>query len=291
MKAGRASQTAVLVCMARAAAHGATSVAGFSDPTALWLLPDAERRRVESLLQGAEQRSWRARQERVFLEHRAKMMAARTVAIDEAVRAAAAPQLVILGAGLDGRAWRMPELADAVVFEVDHPDSQREKRERAARLTPTAREIRFVPVDFRAGSLDAALSAAGHDPLRPTTWIWEGVVMYLELADIEATLAVVARRSAPESRLVVVYHSPAALLWFVGLMLRRLGEPLRSVFRAAELRALLARYAFDVVQDEALPAIGARLSSEVAQSTRIMKHMRIATALRLASPLPSGARP
>jgi methyltransferase (TIGR00027 family) len=282
MKPGRASQTAVLVCMARAAAHGMTSVASFSDPTALWLLPDAERQRVESLRQGVEPQGWRARQERVFLEKRSKMMVARTVAIDEAVRSAAAPQLVILGAGLDGRAWRMPELGDVVVFEVDHPDSQREKRERAARLTPTAREIRFVPVDFRAGTLDVALSAAGHDPLRPTTWIWEGVVMYLKLADIEATLAALAARSAPGSRLVVVYHSSAALLWLVGLVLRRIGEPLRSVFSATEMRALLAKYTFDVVRDEALPLIGARLSSDVAQATRIMKHMRIATAERLA---------
>jgi len=100
-----------------------------------------------------------------------------------------------------------------------------------------------------------------------------------------------AARSAPGSRLVIVYHSPAALLWFVGLMLRRLGEPLRSVFRAPELRALLAKYAFDVVHDESLPAIGQRLSSEVARGTRIMRHMRIATAVRLASSLPSGGRP
>ena len=133
------------------------------------------------------------------------MMVARTVAIDEAVRAAASPQVVILGAGLDGRAWRMPELRDVTVFEVDHPDSQREKRARAAALQRIAREVRFVPVDFTRDRLDDALAAAGHDPTRPTTWVWEGVVMYLERADIEATLAVIQRRSAPASRLVMMY--------------------------------------------------------------------------------------
>ena len=30
------------------------------------------------------------------------------------------------------------------------------------------------------------LAAAGHDPTRPTTWIWEGVVMYLTKAEVEA---------------------------------------------------------------------------------------------------------
>ena len=120
------------------------------------------------------------------------MMVARTVAIDDAVRAATAPQVVILGAGLDGRAWRMPELRDVTVFEVDHPDSQRVKRARVSALEPVARDIRFVPVDFTRDRLDDALAAAGHDATRATTWIWEGVVMYLELSDIDATLSVIA---------------------------------------------------------------------------------------------------
>jgi hypothetical protein len=47
------------------------------------------------------------------------------VVFDGAIRTAAYPHVVILGAGLDGRAWRMSELADAIIFEVDHPDSQR----------------------------------------------------------------------------------------------------------------------------------------------------------------------
>ncbi len=38
------------------------------------------------------------------------------------------PQVVILGAGLDTRAWRMPGLDGVTVFEVDHPDTQRRKR-------------------------------------------------------------------------------------------------------------------------------------------------------------------
>src|SRR5207245_167359 len=134
---------------------------------------------------------------------RAQMMAVRTVAIDEEVRAAAAPQVVILGAGFDGRAWRMPELAGTVVFEVDHPDTQRDKVARAAALPRLAREIRFVPVDFTRESLEEKLAAAGHDPARPTTWLWEGVVMYLTRPEIQATLAVVARRSTPGSRLVI----------------------------------------------------------------------------------------
>jgi len=280
MKPGRESQTAVMVATARAAAHGRTPGVDFQDPTALALLPDEARLRVEDLRSGAAPANLRVRFAREFLDRRAKMMVPRTVAIDEAVRAAAAPQVVILGAGLDGRAWRMPELRDAVVFEVDHPDSQREKQARAAALTRVAREVRYVPVDFTRDRLEDALAAAGHDPARPTTWIWEGVVMYLERAAIEATLAVVQRRSAPGSHLILLYLSRALILPLVAFFLRRIGEPIRSLFTPDQMCTLLARHGFTVTRDEGLPAIAARLSADLARDTRIMKHMRVATAQR-----------
>lgn len=287
MKPGQASQTAVLVCMGRALAHGATGVTKFSDPTAIELLPAEARARVERLRSGASPHGLRGWYQRQRLGGLSKMMVARTVEIDEAVRGAAAPQLVILGAGLDGRAWRMPELRDVAVFEVDHPDSQREKRARVAQLTRSGRDVRFVPVDFERDRLDDALASAGHDPALATTWIWEGVVMYLALPDIEATLSVVERRSASHSRLIVAYHAPALVLRLMGLAVRRLGEPLRSSFTPDSMRALLRKYRFNVVRDEALPAIGARLSDEVGRATKFLKHLRIATADR---PRPSVPR-
>jgi len=279
MQPGRESQTAVMVCMARAIAHGRTTAGGFADPTALALLPEQARQRVERFRAGPPKKL-RARFAYEFLDRRSKMMVSRTVAIDEAVRAAASPQVVILGAGLDGRAWRMPELRDVTVFEVDHPDSQRVKQARVSALPPVARDIRFVPVDFTRDRLDDALAAAGHDPARPTTWIWEGVVMYLELADIEATLTVIARRSARRSRLVVAYFRPALMSWVVGFIVRHAGEPFRSAFTPDQMRALLVRYGFTVTRDETLPAIAARLSAELARATRPMKHMHIVTADR-----------
>ncbi|HEU0176393.1 MAG TPA: class I SAM-dependent methyltransferase [Blastocatellia bacterium] len=281
MKPGHGSQTAVLVCMGRAMAHGMTTESRFSDPTALALLPDDARARVERFRAGEAPKGVRGRLEHTYLEKQSNVMVARTVAIDDAVRGAASPQLVILGAGLDGRAWRMPELGETTVFEVDHPDSQRDKRERVAALTSAARDIRFAPVDFTRDNLDDALAAAGHDPALATTWLWEGVVMYLTQADVEATLTVIERRSAAGSRLIVAYHSPALMLRLIGPIVRRLGEPLRSAFTADTMRTLLARYGFGVVRDDDLPTIGGALSAEIAQATRMMKHLRIAIANHL----------
>jgi methyltransferase (TIGR00027 family) len=273
-----------MVCIARALAHGAPGVGSFSDPTAFALLPEAaqawvERSRKQDVPLGARER-WR----RAADQRRALMMVARTVAIDEAVRAAGCRQLVILGAGLDGRAWRMPELAGATVFEVDHPDSQRAKRARVGGLTQAAREVRFVPVDFTRDDLARALDEAGHDVSLSTVWIWEGVVMYLTRAEIEATLAVIARRSTASSQLVVNYHRPALVTLRVGLLVRRMGEPLRSSFSAEAMRELLAKHGFRVTRDEDLPTLGARVSPEVGAGAKVLSHARIAVAERVSSP-------
>ena len=71
----------------------------------------------------------------------------RMAIVDDHLRASAADgfeQLVILGAGLDSRAWRLGELGNMAVFEVDHRASQAEKRERSATLPPKAARVEFV---------------------------------------------------------------------------------------------------------------------------------------------------
>ena len=280
MREGHASRTAVLVCMGRAVGHKTGNVPRFSDPTARELLPDDARARLDRFDPARQPPGLRARFYDSYLRNQSKLMVARTVAIDDAVREAAQRQLVILGAGLDGRAWRMGELRDVTVFEVDHPDSQRDKRARVARLTPASQDIRFVPVDFTRDSLDDALAKAGHDASRPTTWIWEGVVMYLTRGDIETTLGVIARRSAPGSRLVVTYHAPTPMRWVVGLVVGRLGEPLRSVFRAGEMSALLVKHGFAVARDDGIPALSASLSDYDTARSRFTSHFRVAVADR-----------
>src|SRR5439155_3238304 len=100
-------------------------------------------------------------------------------------------------------AWRMPELAEVAMFEVDHPASQQDKRDRVGDRSPMVGTHRWVPVDLAGSALGPALEAAGHDPARTTTWIWEGVVPYLTRPQVEATVDDVSARSAPGSRLVV----------------------------------------------------------------------------------------
>ena len=102
--------------------------------------------------------------------------------------------------------------------------------------------------------------------------------MYLTQSDIEATLAVVQRRSAPGSKLVIVYHAPAFVLHLISFFLKRIGEPLRSAFEPERMRALLAGYGFDVTSDLDLPSIGDALSPEIGAAARRVKHVRVVTA-------------
>lgn len=194
-------------------------------------------------------------------------VALRTLAIDDALRDAirdGASQIVLLGAGLDNRAARLPEAAAARVFEVDHPDMQREKRARleGARRESGSQRV-FVPVDFERDRLDASLAKAGFSPALITFWIWEGVTPYLTHGAIETTLRALSENSAPGSRLAITYTRPAheighavdRVASFLGSLV---GEPLFGRYRRSEMADLLRGFGFAVQSDEADVDLAAR---------------------------------
>lgn len=131
-------------------------------------------------------------------------LAVRTAYLDDAVRDAQSDgidQAVILGAGYDTRAARLAH--DGVrFFEVDHPDTQADKRARLEALPGYPVDAAtYVPCDFERQDFARALEAGGFDPGRPAVLIWEGVVYYLTEAAVRATLSRVASGCHPDSRL------------------------------------------------------------------------------------------
>ena len=141
----------------------------------------------------------------------AEGMVPRTVLIDEAVRATSPRQLVIVGAGLDTRPWRLGELGHTRVFSVDHPASQADCRRRVGALEPVGDGLTYVAVDLASEPLGPALAASGHDPAVPTTWLWEGVVPYLARRDVEATLGAMSACASKGSTLVAQYQDRSAI--------------------------------------------------------------------------------
>jgi methyltransferase (TIGR00027 family) len=278
VKENRPSRTAAFVTLGRAMAHlGLSHVPGFSDPTARVLLTDKGKEslaKIERAIQ-AGQTGMRIGMARGM----ADMMALRTTAIDVAVRdaiAGGATQLVILGAGYDGRAWRMPELRGVKVFEVDHPATQGDKRRHLTELPPAFGEVTFVPVNFERDSLGTALDRAGHDRLSRTCWIWEGVVMYLTREAMSATLASISARSASGSTVIINYHS-ANRRFLARLIFRLIGEPMISAWSPDQMAAELAATGFTVHEDSGMLDWNAKYANGAGVADR-GKFLRIVTA-------------
>jgi methyltransferase (TIGR00027 family) len=249
MNPDQPSRTAQYVAFLRALGNLAPQVPGFQDPMAERLLPPRWSNRV---LRARARLAKHPGRSPFPLWHRAMGIAMqfRTVGLDQAIRSAPPfDQLVILGAGLDGRAWRLPALARARVFELDHPATQAWKREIATPIAPLAREVRFVPIDFGREDPAERLPAAGFDPGRTTFWLWEGVAMYLAPEAVLRTLAATAGLSAPGSRLALTYRSQQREALPLSFLLATLGEPYRSAFAPAELAEAAHRAGWDTLSD------------------------------------------
>lgn len=139
----------------------------------------------------------------------------RTRSIDDLVRDAirsGARQLVLLGAGFDSRGSRLDEAGEIAVFEVDHPATQRVKKDRLRACTgKLPANIRYVAMDFERDALEAKLIESGFNPAVQAVAVWEGVIDYLSESAVEGTLAVLARLLAPSSLLIFTYTHQGAL--------------------------------------------------------------------------------
>jgi methyltransferase (TIGR00027 family) len=183
-------------------------------------------------------------------------VAVRTKYIDDCLVDAlrhGAKQVVILGAGFDCRASRIPEITQSRVFEVDHPATQVTKKRRLRRLPS---HVTYVPIDFTAGTLDAVMRAAGYRLDVTTFFICEGVTHYLPAEIIDAVFRYVGQ-SAVGSELVFTYIHRGMLdgsAQFAGAdntlaTVRRAGEPYTFGFVPADLPRYLAARNLALVED------------------------------------------
>ncbi|MBY0401779.1 SAM-dependent methyltransferase, partial [Myxococcota bacterium] len=178
-------------------------------------------------------------------------------------------QLVLLGAGNDSFLLRRPDLLERLrVFEVDHPDSQREKREKLRALGfEDHPHARFVAVDFEQEGAGPALARSGFDARIPAFFNWLGVVAYLTRDAIHATLRSLRAVSATDSRIVFDYPIAAHLIVRdedrvrsaeVSRSTAAVGEPRQARHVPEELARDLFALGYAVVEDLSPEAIHAR---------------------------------
>ena len=165
-------------------------------------------------------------------------------------------QLVILGAGLDSRAYRRELLQGVVrVFEVDHPATQARKIERVKKVFgKIPAQVTYLPVDFVDESLDKLLTC-GFDPSLKTLFIWEGVTLYLNTDSVDSTLAWIHAHAAPGSAIIFDYQERAgrqAMIrrdFLYGMVSRFSGEKDAFGFKKGQIEDYLRQRGFNHVVD------------------------------------------
>jgi methyltransferase (TIGR00027 family) len=185
---------------------------------------------------------------------------ARTRLIDDCLTASLQngfSQVVILGAGFDARAHRIPNGKPVRFFEVDHRDTLNFKRTRLQTIPGACNwGIQYVEIDFNIQSLSDALTQTGFDPAKRTFFIWEGVTNYLAPDAVAATLQFIGS-VAHRSQIIFTYvhrdffRTPHL---FPGAMrlkrdLERLEEPWTFGLDPAEIPLLLRRYGLRLMKD------------------------------------------
>jgi methyltransferase (TIGR00027 family) len=137
--------------------------------------------------------------------------------------AVAGTQVVLLGAGLDTRPYRLTLPGDLDWYELDRAEIFAAKEPVLA--AETARCRRHVVIADLAEAWVPALRAAGFDASRATIWVAEGLLFYLTLASITALLRATAELSAPGSRFLADVLPGHTAEWVAGLRNGRSGSP------------------------------------------------------------------
>ncbi|MDX2404730.1 class I SAM-dependent methyltransferase [Streptomyces microflavus] len=119
----------------------------------------------------------------------------------QSVHAGGARQVVLLGAGLDSRAFRLDWPPGCVIFEIDREEVLAFKHQVLDGLSAAPKAARVpVPMDLRADWV-GALPGAGFDPAAPSVWLVEGLLFYLPPAAETYLIDTVDRLSTAGSAL------------------------------------------------------------------------------------------
>jgi methyltransferase (TIGR00027 family) len=113
--------------------------------------------------------------------------------------------VVILGAGLDTRLYRLDALSTMPVFEVDLPENIAYKRNMLQKLYRSIPgHVSLVPLDFERQDLASALASQGYNLDYKSFFVWEAVTQYLGEDGIQNTMRSLSQAKVG-SRLVFTY--------------------------------------------------------------------------------------
>jgi len=132
------------------------------------------------------------------------MMASRTRWLDDAIITAKPKQLVILGSGLDSRAWRMDALRATEVFELDFQEVLHAKIALLKEESPVG-GWHAVPANLGKDDWVSRLVTAGFHSERTTVWVLEGLTGYLTLQELDDLFGKISASSAEGSSVLATF--------------------------------------------------------------------------------------
>ena len=141
---------------------------------------------------------------------------ARTRYIDAMYKKALADrfeQILIFGAGYDTRALRLHDNAEHTrIFELDKHHTQQAKiKQLRKRHIHVPSNLVFIEIDFEKESLSRKLEKSGFRKGRKNLFILEGLLMYLETESVRETFQVIREYGTKGSRVVFDYIRASVL--------------------------------------------------------------------------------
>jgi methyltransferase (TIGR00027 family) len=168
-------------------------------------------------------------------------------------------QIVLLGAGYDGRSLRFGG-GDVRWFEVDRRATLADKRRRLEALGITAPGTADIGLDLQRDDLDAALATAGHDAAAASLFVCEGLLDDLTLEATATLCGTLRARAAPGSTLAATFsvspdaRFPAQALRAATDLLRRAAdERRRNEFRPGDAQKLVVVTGWRITHTETSP--------------------------------------
>jgi len=205
--------------------------------------------------------------------------------VDEAVRAGAT-QVVIVGAGYDSRALRLPALSAVRIFELDHPATQARKKEIVLRIFgDLPKHIDYVSWDARQRDLQQ-LPELGFDRDTKAVFVLEGFLWYMPPEVARATLRSIAQVAAPGSVVLFDYILPSVVDGTCTLeyaketreQLAKRGEPVLSGIEPEHLASYLRENGLRLIEDVGHDRLRERYMRSNRRKIKIYEFLRIARA-------------
>lgn len=198
-----------------------------------------------------------------FIDSILTIMIPRTVYFDSVLAAHQRTHkaVVVLGAGLDTRALRLPRSPGVRFFEIDAPGMIRAKQHMLARIGIDCAlngGVTHVPVVFSGQNWLDELIKAGFDRTQPAVFLAEGLLNYLDDDTVVGTLKAIAS-CASGTLLALTTRLGAATASAVEResmrRLARLGEPHKFVLPEGTHTEFFASHNFDVLEFTEYPAM------------------------------------